>query len=143
NTAWASSGKAPGDPGAFYIDTAPANPTVSLDTDYSDETQFVVSDGGNGTIDVQVLGASGTAVGTQTPLVISTSGWFTFKTTFQEDASGNVENVLSVLNASGTTLDSVVIDDPNMSYSNLEGPAYGDWTTIWTDGFANDQVGID
>ncbi len=129
DTAWGA--------GGFWIDTTPKS-----DPSYDDETNFRLSSNGLGTVNVQLVGYE-TALpdGSFPSLNISNSGWYTFKTTF-EDSGGFVKNVLSVLDAGGSTIASAS-QVSTMPYAALIGPSYGDWTTVWQNGFANDVIGID
>jgi hypothetical protein len=137
---WSAPGSAANDNQGFWVDTTPYN-----DPNYADETNFRVNNGGNGTINVQMVGY-GTNTGSGYPSVsITQPGWYTFKTTF-EDAAGNVANTLSVSDAGGTILGSAY-NDPTLytplAWNDLQGTNYGDWFTVWSNGFANDTIGID
>lgn len=115
----------------FWVDTTPYS-----DSSYSDETNFRVIDNGSGTIVIEMVGLNGTSTAD-----ITASGWYTFKTTFQ-DNGGFVANTLSVIDASGNTVGSLT-QTSDMPFADLEGTNYGDWTTVWQNGFANDTLGID
>jgi hypothetical protein len=148
----------------FWIDTAPQgdggtatiNGNTVPDGDL-DETNFRIVDTGNGSIGVEFVGygTPGNAAAT-----ITQSGWYTFKTTFDDD-NGLVSNTLSVSDVNGNVLGSA-FNDPTaytntspqaLAWSSLEGTNYGDWTTVWQDGFgaptgsgengAADILGID
>ena len=146
STAWSTS-VAPNPNEGFWIDTTPYN-----DPNFGDETNFRVSDGGSGSINVQLVGYGTAAAGGSFPsLNITKSGWYTFKTTF-EDAGGYVGNTLSVLDANGNVIGSAFNDPANygatppappLQFSDLQGTNYGDWTTVWSNGFANDTLAID
>jgi len=131
NTSWAAA--SPNDNYAgFWIDTTP-----NADPGYLDETNFRIIDTGNGQIGVNFVGLNGSGSAT-----ITTSGWYTFKTTFQNDGSGNVENVMSVIDSMGNVVGSFT-SDSSLPIADLIGTNYGDWTTVWQDGFAGDTLGID
>ena len=129
---------------AFWIDSTPYNDPNSLD-----ETNFRVMVPGDGTVTVGAFignpGTNGT-VGT-----ITTSGWYTFKTTF-EDSGGYVANTMSILDAGGNPVGSVT-GVTTLPWADLTGTNYGDWTTVWQNGFgatmgpnengAADVLGID
>jgi hypothetical protein len=131
NTSWAAASPSNNYEG-FWIDTTPFS-----DPYYQDETNFRIIDTGNGTIGVQMVGLNGSDSAT-----ITTSGWYTFKTTFENDGSGNVLNNMSVIDSLGNTIGSYAADS-SLAYADLAGTNYGDWTTVWQDGFANDVLGID
>src|SRR5208282_556350 len=78
---------------AFWIDTTPSN-----DPNYLDETNFQVYVSGSGVVQV------GSAETTDPLVNIATSGWYTFKTTFQEARNGTVMNIMSVINPEGRTI---------------------------------------
>ncbi len=129
NTTWGA--------GGFWIDTTPKS-----DPGYVDETNFRVSSDGLGTVNVQLVGYQTVQPDGSFPsLNINTTGWYTFKTTF-EDNGGFVKNVLSVLDAGGNTVGSAS-QVSTMPFADLTGPSYGDWTTVWQNGFAQDFLGID
>jgi hypothetical protein len=140
NTGWAAASPNANYAG-FWVDTTPYS-----DPGYLDESNFRVTDTGNGTIGVQLVGYG---VGATYPTVtITQSGWYTFKTTF-ENANGEVANTLSVSDSGGSVLGSAY-NDPTaygshtpLDWSDLQGTNYGDWTTVWQDGFAGDTLGID
>jgi hypothetical protein len=142
---WSASGSAANDNVGFWIDTTPYS-----DPGYEDETNFRVSNGGNGTINVQMVGYG--VGGTYPSLSITTPGWYTFKTTFEDDG-GNVSNTLSVSDATGNVLGSAFNDPTDynppvgipgpLAWNDLQGTNYGDWTTVWSDGFAGDTLAID
>lgn len=163
NTNWAAAGPDNNYVG-FWIDTAPQgdggpatiNGYPVPDGDL-DETNFRIVDTGNGQIGVQFVGY-GTAA--NAGVTITQSGWYTFKTTFDDD-NGLVANTLSVSDVNGNVLGSA-FNDPTayvntspqaLAWSSLEGTNYGDWTTVWQDGFgattgpnengAADILGID
>lgn len=131
NTSWAAASASNNYVG-FWIDTTP-----STDPVYLDETNFRIVDTGNGSIGVNFVGLNGSGSTT-----ITSSGWYTFKTTFQNDGHGNVENVMSVSDSSGNVIGSYTVDS-SLPFSALTGTNYGDWTTVWQNGFANDVLGID
>lgn len=131
DTTWAAAGPDNNFQG-FWIDTTP-----STDPGYLDETNFRFVDTGNGQIGVQMVGLNGTGSAT-----ITTSGWYTFKTTFEDDGSGNVLNVMSVIDSLGNVVGSYTADS-SLPFSSLTGTNYGDWFTVWQNGFANDTLGID
>jgi hypothetical protein len=144
---WSAPASAANDNIGFWIDTTPYN-----DPTYADETNFRVTNGGNGTINVQMVGY-GTAIGGVFPSInITTAGWYNFKTTFEDDG-GNVSNTLSVSDLGGTVLGSAFNDPGNynppagitgpLAWSDLQGTNYGDWTTVWSDGFAGNTLDID
>ena len=116
----------------FWIDTEPYN-----DPNYLDETNFRIVDTGNGQIGVNMVGLNGSGSAT-----ITTSGWYTFKTTFENDGSGNVLSNMSVSDSLGNVIGSFAADS-SLPYADLSGTNYGDWTTVWQDGFANNVLGID
>jgi len=116
----------------FWIDTTPFS-----DPNFKDETNFRIADTGNGQIGVQMVGLNGSGSTT-----ITQSGWYTFKTTFENDGSGNVLNNMSVSDSLGNTIGSFAADS-SLPYADLGGTNYGDWTTVWQNGFANDVLGID
>jgi hypothetical protein len=116
----------------FWIDTTPYS-----DPNFKDETNFRIVDTGNGQIGVQMVGLNGSGSAT-----ITQSGWYTFKTTFENDGSGNVLNNMSVSDSLGNTIGSFAADS-SMPYADLGGTNYADWTTVWQNGFANDVLGID
>jgi hypothetical protein len=129
---------------AFWIDTTPSN-----DPGFLDESNFRISVPGDGT--VQVDGFAGNP-GTNGPVAtIGTSGWYTFKTTF-EDSGGFVSNDLSVIDSLGNTVGSFS-GVSTLPFADLTGTNYGDWTTVWQNGFgattgpdengAADVLGID
>jgi hypothetical protein len=86
---------------------------------------------------VEFVGLNGTGSTT-----ITQSGWYTFRTTFQNDGSGNVLNVMSVLDSNGNVVGSYSADS-SLPFADLTGTNYGDWTTVWENGFANNVLGID
>jgi hypothetical protein len=131
NTAWAAAGPNNNYIG-FWIDTTPHN-----DPGYLDETNFRITDTGDGTIGVLMVGLNGTGSTT-----ITQSGWYTFKTTFQNNG-GFVSNEMSVLDSSGNVVGSPLDQTSSLPFADLDGTNYGDWTTVWQDGFANDVLGID
>jgi hypothetical protein len=131
NTSWAAASPDNNYVG-FWIDTTP-----STDPGYLDETNFRIVDTGSGSIGVQLVGLNG--IGSAT---ITSSGWYTFETTFENDGSGNVLNIMSVTDSLGNLIGSYA-SDSSLPYSDLTGTNYGDWTTVWQDGFANDVLGID
>jgi hypothetical protein len=131
NTSWAAAGPDNNFEG-FWIDTTP-----NTDPGYLDETNFRISDTGNNQIGVEFVGLNGTGNTT-----ITQSGWYTFKTTFQNDGSGNVLNNMSVIDSNGNVIGSYGADS-SLPVASLTGTSYGDWTTVWEDGFAGDVLGID
>jgi hypothetical protein len=131
NTAWPAA-SANNNFAGFWIDTTPNN-----DPGYKDETNFRIIDTGSGQIGVQMVGLNGTGAAT-----ITTSGWYTFKTTFEDDGSGNVLNNMSIIDSLGNTLGSYAADS-SLPVADLVGTNYGDWTTVWQNGFAGDVLGID
>jgi len=131
NTGWAAAGPDNTYEG-FWIDTTP-----STDPAYLDETNFRIVDTGNGQIGVDMVGLNGTGSAT-----ITTSGWYDFKTTFENDGSGNVVNNMSVSDLEGNIIGSYAADS-SLPFADLTGTNYGDWTTVWEDGFAGDVLGID
>ena len=131
NTSWAAASPNNNYQG-FWIDTTP-----NMDPGYLDETNFRIVDTGNGSIGVQFVGLNGSGSTT-----ITSSGWYTFKTTFENDGSGNVLNVMSVSDSLGNVVGSYAADS-SLPFSALTGTNYGDWTTVWQDGFAGDVLGID
>jgi PEP-CTERM motif len=131
NTTWSAAPASDNNAG-FWIDTTPGG-----DPNYLDETNFRIIDTGDGTIGVQFVGNNGSSQAT-----ITQSGWYTFKTTFQNDGNGNVENVMSVSDSNGNAIGSYTADS-SLPYADLTGTNYGDWTTVWTNGFAGDVLGID
>ncbi|MGD0769520.1 MAG: PEP-CTERM sorting domain-containing protein [Tepidisphaeraceae bacterium] len=137
NTSWAAAGPNTNYEG-FWIDTNPNNtdndPTWGY---YLDETNFRIVDTGNGNIGVEFVGLNG--IGSTT---ITSSGWYTFKTTFENDGGGNVLNNMSVTDSLGNVVGSYAADS-SLPFADLTGTNYGDWTTVWEDGFANDVLGID
>jgi hypothetical protein len=142
NTNWKAPSAALGP--AFWIDTTPFS-----DPNSKDETNFRVTVPGDNT--VQVGGFIGNP-GTNGPVAtITSSGWYTFKTTF-ENTGGFVSNDLSIINSLGVTIGS--LDGlTTLPFADLSGTNYGDWTTVWQDGFgdttgpnengAADVLGID
>jgi hypothetical protein len=131
NTSWAAA-SADNNYEGFWIDTTPFS-----DPYYQDETNFRIIDSGNGQIGVQMVGLNGSGSAT-----ITQSGWYTFKTTFENDGSGNVLNNMSVSDSLGNVIGSFAADS-SLPYADLGGTNYGDWTTVWQDGFANNVLGID
>ncbi|MDP9172549.1 MAG: hypothetical protein M3O30_01625 [Planctomycetota bacterium] len=131
NTGWAAA-SANNNFQGFWIDTTPSN-----DPTFKDETNFRIVDTGSGSIGVQMVGLGGSG-----STSITASGWYTFRTTFENDGSGNVMNNMSVLDSLGNTVGSYTADS-TMPYANLAGTSYGDWTTVWQNGFANDVLAID
>jgi PEP-CTERM motif len=129
---------------AFWIDTTPYN-----DPAFADESNFRISVPGDGT--VQVDGFAGSPGTNGAVATIGTSGWYTFKTTF-EDSGGFVSNDLSVIDSLGNTVGSFS-GVSTMPFADLTGTNYGDWTTVWQNGFgattgpnengAADVLGID
>ena len=131
NTGWAAASPNNNYAG-FWIDTTP-----NTDPGFVDETNFRIIDTGNGQIGVTMVGLNGTGSAT-----ITTSGWYTFKTTFENDGSGNVLNNMSVTDSVGNVVGSYAADS-SLPYADLTGTNYGDWTTVWQNGFAGDTLGID
>jgi hypothetical protein len=131
NTGWAAASPNNNFQG-FWIDTTPNNDPGSLD-----ETNFRIVDTGNSQIGVLMVGLNGSGSAT-----ITTSGWYTFKTTFENDGSGNVLNNMSVLDSLGNRVGSYAADS-SLPFADLTGTNYADWTTVWQNGFANDMLGID
>jgi len=127
---------------AFYIDSTPAG-TVSdpnaVPVDFNDEINFRISVPTAGTVSVGGYGASGSGHVAS----ITQTGWYTFLMTFATGSSGYVQNTLSVLNSSNAVLGSVTVQSNNMLNSYLGGTGYGDWFTIWQNGFAGDNIAID
>ena len=123
---------ASGNYAGFWIDTTP-----NIDTAYLDETNFRIIDTGNGQIGVQMVGLHGSGNAT-----ITQSGWYTFKTTFENDGHGFVMNTMSVIDSMGNVVGSATVDSM-LPFTSLVGTNYGDWTTVWQNGFANDTLGID
>lgn len=148
DTTWAAAPNSNNNYG-FWLDTAP-----NTDPTDSDETNFRIVDTGNGTIGVQFAGFGTGTGGTFPAATITKSGWYTFKTTF-EDSGGFVGNTLSVSDSTGTVIGSAFNDPANygpslpngatgpLPWGDLTGTGYGDWVTDWSDGFANDTLGID
>ncbi len=126
NTALGQAGK------GFWLDTTPHN-----DAGYIDETNFRFTDNGAGQVSVAMVGLNGSG-----STSISTSGWYTFKTTFEDDGSGNVLNVMSVLDSLGNLIGSFTVDS-SLAFSSLVGTGYGDWFTVWDNGYSGDVLGID
>jgi hypothetical protein len=126
NTDWAAAANA-GVP-AFWIDSTPDS-----DPSYSNESNFQVFAPGTGTVGVGFIGTAPT-------VNITSSGWYTFKTTFEDGAGGDVLDVLSVLNSTGTVLGSYNYQS-TMPYADLDGTNYGDWTTVWQNGFGATNPG--
>jgi hypothetical protein len=111
---------------AFWIDTTPYN-----DPNYNDETNFRVSVPTTGTIVVTAAIANPGITG---PVAtITSSGWYTFKTTF-EDTGGFVSNDLSIIDSSGNVVGSLE-GVSTLPWADLLGTNYGDWFTVWDDGF--------
>lgn len=132
NTNWAANPVA--DQTAFWIDSTP-----NTDPGFLDETNFRVTVPGNGT--VQVAGFVGNPGSNGAVATITSSGWYTFKTTF-EDSGGFVSNNMSVSDSLGNTLGSFS-GVTTLPFAALTGTNYGDWVTVWDNGFANDVLGID
>src|SRR5579862_8836165 len=99
NTGWAAASPDNNYEG-FWIDSTPAT-----DPGYVDETNFRIVDTGNGTIGVQFVGLNG--IGSTS---ITTSGWYTFRTTFEESPTGNIRNIMSVISQTGTVIGSYISD---------------------------------
>jgi hypothetical protein len=146
NTNWVAAG--PNNLGqAFWIDTTPYS-----DPGYLDESNFRIQvNGPSSSTPIQVLAAIGNP-GTEGSVAnITTSGWYTFKTTFEDDG-GFVENDLIVLDPLGNEIGDLS-GVTTLPWSSLLGTNYGDWTTVWEDGFgatvgpnengAADILGID
>jgi hypothetical protein len=129
---------------AFWIDTTPSTDPGGLD-----ENNFRINVPGDGT--VQVACAVGFPGTTGTVATITSSGWYTFKTTF-EDSGGFVSNDLSVIDSLGNTIGSFT-GVTTLPFADLTGTNYGDWVTRWDNGFgatmgpgengAADVLGID
>lgn len=117
---------------AFWIDSSPAG--TDHFSDYADEVNFQVSVPTAGTVDIAALGSNPVATITQ-------SGWYTFSMSFDPGADGFVHNTLSVLDH-GTVLGSYVYTSA-MPNADLTGSRYGDWTTVWQNGFAGNELAID
>jgi hypothetical protein len=142
NANWAPNPVA--DQTAFWIDTTPYN-----DPGYLDESNFRVSVPATGTIVVTAsIGNPGIEGAVAT---ITSSGWYTFKTTF-ENTGGFVSNNLSIIDPLGNVVGS--LDGVStLPFADLLGTNYGDWFTVWDDGFgattgpdengAADTLGID
>jgi hypothetical protein len=130
---------------AFWIDTTPYN-----DPNFLDECNFRISVPG-GAQPITVGGFVGNPGTNGTVATITASGWYTFKTTF-EDHAGVVKNVMSIADSNGNTIGSFS-GDSTLPFSDLAGTNYGDWTTVWQNGFgatsgpnengAADVLGID
>jgi hypothetical protein len=131
NTGWSAAGPNNNNQG-FWIDTTPAT-----DPGYLDETNYRIVDTGNGQIGVQMVGLNGTGSTT-----ITSSGWYTFETTFENDGSGNVLNVMSVTDSVGNVVGSYSADS-SLLFADLTGTSYGDWFTVWENDFANNVLAID
>lgn len=131
NVNWAAAGP-DNDYQGLWIDTTPSTDPNSLD-----ETNFRIVDTGNGQIGVLMVGLNGSGSAT-----ITTSGWYNFKTTFENDGSGNVVNNMSVSDLQGNLIGSYAADS-SLPFADLTGTNYGDWTTVWENGFAGDVLGID
>jgi hypothetical protein len=116
---------------AFWIDTTPSEDPGNLD-----ETNFRVNVPGNGT--VQVAGFVGNPGTNGAVATITSSGWYTFKTTF-ENSGGLVSNDLSVIDPSGVTIGSFS-GVTTLPFAALDGTNYGDWTTVWQNGFGGTQL---
>jgi hypothetical protein len=135
NTAWAAAGPDNNNQG-FWIDTTP-----NTDPGYLDESNFRIADTGDGTI--QVLGTAGNpgAASSGAFATIAASGWYTFRTTFEDDG-GVVKNTLTVLDALGNVI-GTFSGDSTLPFASLTGTNYADWFTVWENGFAGDVLGID
>jgi hypothetical protein len=133
DTTWAPAGPNNNYEG-FWIDTTPNNDPSSLD-----ESNFRISVPTPGTIQVAAFDANPGTNGVVAN--ITTSGWYTFKTTF-EDSGGFVSNDMSVIDSSGNIVGSFT-GVSTLPFADLAGTNYGDWTTVWQNGFANDTLGID
>jgi hypothetical protein len=113
---------------AFWIDTTPYN-----DPNSNDESNFRVSVPTTGTVAVQAfIGNPGT---NGVVASITSSGWYTFKTTF-EDTGGFVSNTLSILDSTGNTVGSLT-GVSTLPWADLLGTNYGDWFTVWDNGFGS------
>jgi len=119
---------------AFWIDTTPYSDPASLD-----ENNFRVTVPVTGT--VQVAAFVGNPGSNGPVATITSSGWYTFKTTF-ENSGGFVSNTLSVIDSSGNVLGSYT-GVSTLPFASLTGTNYGDWVTVWDNGFAGDVLGID
>jgi hypothetical protein len=119
---------------AFWIDSTPSTDPGSLD-----ENNFRVTVPGNGT--VQIAAFAGNPGTNGSVANITTSGWYTFKTTF-EDNNGFTSNTMSVSDAQGNVLGSFT-GTTTLPFAALTGTNYGDWVTVWDNGFANDVLAID
>jgi hypothetical protein len=67
----------------------------------------------------------------RTPVLITTSGWYTFRHTFRDDGAGHLAVDLTILDHGGNPVMSWTIYQ-GFSISNVGGPAYG-----W---FANEEI---
>jgi len=112
--------------GTFELDMTP-NGTNKWDAEH----QFLVNGTGAGHVDVTTGGVPVAS--------ITQSGWYTFQMTWEHGAVSH----LSVLNASGAVVGTVVAAT-NGGYdgTNMQGNGYI-WLTYWTNGFADDRLSID
>jgi PEP-CTERM motif len=130
---------------AFWIDSSPAGDAADASytapnggIDFRAEENFRISVPTAGTALISGNASYGPYFAT-----INQTGWYTFLTTFAPGSGGYVQSTLSVINSSNDLLVGSATFLTTMPYADLGGTGYGDWFTVWQNGFANDQLAID